>query len=87
MSLDPYPNLRPGVSDVGKRMIAITPSSSDFGTASLIYATAAGDVTYVPLQNGNANTVTETVFQGWVSPVLVRRVTAATATVWQVLTA
>jgi hypothetical protein len=87
MSRDPWPNLRPGISDVGKKMLAVTPGSSDFANASLIYAAAAGDVTYIPEQNANADTVTETVAQGWVSPVLVRRVTAATATIYQVLTA
>jgi hypothetical protein len=84
---DPWPNLRPGISDVGKKMVAITPSGTDFSAASVIYASVGGSVTYVPEQNANAETVTETVAQGWVSPVIVRRVTAATATVWQILTA
>jgi hypothetical protein len=87
MSRDPFPNLRPGISDIGKRMVAISPGSTDFANASVIYAAAGGDVTYIPEQNADAATVTETVAQGWLSPVLVRRVTAATATVWQVLTA
>ena len=86
MSRDPWPNLQPGISDVGKRMIAVTPGSSDLTNASVIYAAAAGSVTYIPDQNTDAETVTETVAQGWLSPVIVRRVTAATATIWQVLT-
>lgn len=86
MSRDPWPNLRPGISDVGKRMVAITAGSSDFANASLIYATAAGSITYIPEQNTNAETVTETVAQGWVSPVLVRRVTSGTG-LFQILTA
>lgn len=87
MSRDPWPNLRPGISDVGKKLVAITPAGTDFANACLIYAGVGGDVTYIPEQNLDANTVTETVAQGWVSPVLVRRVTAATATLYQVLTA
>lgn len=87
MSRDPWPNLRPGISDVGKRMIAITPGATDLPNASVIYASAGGSVTYIPEQNTNAETVTETVAQGWLSPVIVRRVTAATATLWQVVTA
>lgn len=86
MSRDPFPNLRPGISDVGKRMIAITAAADDFPNASLIYATAAGAVTYVPEQNTNAEAVTETVAQGWVSPVLVRRVTSGTG-FYQIITA
>lgn len=86
MSRDAYPNLRPGISDVGKALLPITPGASDFQTASLIYARAGGDVTYIPLQNTDAQTVTETVTQGWISPVLVRRVTAATASLSQILT-
>lgn len=86
MSLDPYPNLRPGISDVGKALLPITPGPSNFPTASLIYARTAGDVTYIPLNNPDATTVTETVTQGWISPVLVRRVTAATASLSQILT-
>ena len=87
MSRDPWPNLRPGISDVGKRMVAITPAGTDFANASVIYASVGGSVTYIPEQNADAVTVTETVAQGWVSPVLVRRVTAATATLWQITTA
>lgn len=87
MARDPWPNLRPGISDVGKKLVLVTPGSSDFPVSSLIYASAAGDVTYIPEQNADGATVTETVTQGWVSPVLVRRVTAATATIQQILTA
>lgn len=87
MSRDPWPNLQPGISDVGKKMLLITPSGTDFANASLIYASVGGSVTYIPEQNLDANAVTETVAQGWVSPVLVRRVTAAAATVYQIVTA
>ncbi len=87
MARDPWPNLRPTISDVGKRMILVTPGASDFANASVIYASAGGSVTYIPEQNTNAESITETVAQGWLSPVLVRRVTAATATVHQIVTA
>jgi hypothetical protein len=43
-------------------------------------------VTYIPEQNADGEAVSETVAAGWVSPVLVRRVTAAVATVHQILT-
>lgn len=86
MARDPWPNLQPSISDVGKRLALITPGSSDFSNASVIYCGVAGNVTYIPEQNTDAETVTEAVTQGWLSPVLVRRVTAATATVYQVLT-
>jgi hypothetical protein len=86
MSRDPWPNLRPGISDVGKRLAPITPGASDFANASLIYASVGGNVTYIPEQNLDAEAVIETVTQGWVSPVLVRRVTSATATLHQIVT-
>ena len=86
MARDPWPNLRPTISDVGKKLVAITAGSSDFAVSSLIYAAAGGSITYIPEQNGDSDTVTETVTQGWVSPVLVRRVTSGTG-LYQILTA
>ena len=85
MSANPWPNLQPGISDVGRRMVAITPGASDLPMHSVIYCTVGGSVTYVPAGNPDAATVTETAAQGWLSPVLVRRVTAAAGTFWQVL--
>ncbi len=87
MSRDPWPNLRPGISDVGKRLAPITPGASDFANASLIYASVGGNVTYVPEQNDPATeAATVTVTQVWVSPVLMQRVTSATATLHQIVT-
>ena len=86
MARDPWPNLQPGISDVGKRLALVTPSGTDFANATVIYCGVAGNVTYIPEQNADGETVTEAVGQGWLSPVLVRRVTAATATVYQVMT-
>ena len=87
MSRDPWPNLQPGISDVAKKLVLIAPGATDFANACVIYCAVGGDVTYIPEQNADANTVAETVTQGWLSPVLVRRVTAATATLYQVITA
>jgi hypothetical protein len=86
MSRDPWSNLQPGISDVGKRLAVVTPGASDLANSSLIYATVGGTITYIPEQNADGETVSETVAQGWVSPVLVRRVTAAAATVYQIIT-
>ena len=82
---DPYAFSSHSLEIPKKKLLAIVAAGTDLGTYSLIYATAAGSVTYVPALNDDAATITETVMQGWVSPVLVRQVTASTATVWQIL--
>ena len=48
MARDPWPNLRPTISDVGKKLVAITAGSSDFAVSSLIYAASGGSITYIP---------------------------------------
>lgn len=58
------------------KMTAVAASATDFTTYSLIYATAATSVTYLPEMNADGVTVTESVSQGWVSPVVVRNVSA-----------
>jgi hypothetical protein len=74
---NPYGNqTRPNLMAPKARMSAVTASATDFTTYSLIYATAATSVTYLPGMNADGVTVTESVSQGWVSPVVVRNVSA-----------
>jgi len=82
---DPYAYMPLSLETPKKKMTAITPGASDFDTYSLIYCTVGGTVTYLPVLNDDAATVSETVAAGWVSPVMVRRVSAAAATVYQLL--
>ena len=80
MSEDPY-KFAAGPATFGARGVAITPGAEDFagGAAKGIVCTDAGDVTIVPANNANADTIT---FPGcpvgFVPPFRVRRVTAAT---------
>lgn len=82
---DPYAFNSHSLEIPKKKLLAVVAASTDLNTYSLIYASASGSITYIPALNADVATVTETVLQGWVSPVLVRQVTAATATVWQIL--
>lgn len=61
----------------------LTPGASDFtDVAKCIEVVAAGNLTYIPVNNLDAATVTVTAAPvGWCSNVAVRRLTAATATV------
>jgi hypothetical protein len=74
---DLYANqTRPNLMAPKAKMTAVTASATDFTTYSLIYATAATSVTYLPNRNVDGVNVTESVSQGWVSPVVVRNVSA-----------
>lgn len=82
---DPYAFNPHSLEIPKKKMAAITPGATNFTTYSLIYCSVGGTVTYLPALNDDAVTISETVSAGWVSPVLVRQVTAAVATVYQIL--
>ena len=74
---DPYGSqTRPNLMAPKMKMATVTAGASDFTTYSLIYATVATTVTYLPARNADGATVTESVAQGWVSPVVVRNVSA-----------
>jgi|688.fasta_scaffold556636_2 hypothetical protein len=74
---DLYANqTRPNLMAPKAKMTAVTASATDFTTYSLIYATGATSVTYLPVKNTDGVIVTESVSQGWVSPVVVRNVSA-----------
>lgn len=73
-----------GPAALGRKIVEVTPGASDLadGVAKTVVALSSGNVTIVPADNDNADTITFTGVQaGWHSPVQVRRVTAATATV------
>lgn len=73
-----------GPQSLGRKIVEVTPGASDLadGVAKTVVALAGGDVTIVPADNDNGDTITFTgVAVGWYAPVQVRRVTAATATI------
>jgi len=82
---DPYAFTPLSLETPKKRMTAVTPGASDLDIYSLLYCTVGGTITYLPVLNDDGVTVSETVAAGWVSPVMVRRVSAAAATVYQLL--
>ncbi len=68
----------------GQQGVVITPGATDLtdGVCKGLFVAAAGNVTFVPVGNDNADTITVTAAPvGLVIPFRVRRVTAATATV------
>jgi hypothetical protein len=76
---DPYVSVtNPALSAPKVRMEIVSASNVDFDTYCLIYANAAGTVSYIPAKNADADVVVENVTQGWASPVYVRRVTSLT---------
>ena len=80
MTTDIY-NGAAGPATFGGRGVAITPAAADLpdGVSKAIVCTDAGDVTIVPANNANADTITFTGCPvGFVPPFRVRRVTAAT---------
>jgi hypothetical protein len=61
-----------------RRAVVITPSSDDIPVAKAIIMPAGGDVTVVPVDNEDADTVAFVgVPPGYIVPFQVRRVTAA----------
>lgn len=80
---DPWKSMGSDLQSFGRKTAAVTPGADDLPTvAKAIVVIADGDVTVVPVDNADADTVTFTsVSAGQVLPLIVRRVTAATATV------
>ncbi len=75
-----FADYAPSPISLGKKGDAITPGASDLaGGPKAITCLAAGNVTIVPLNNANGDTLTFTGCPvGFVPPYVVRRVTAAT---------
>ena len=69
-------------NSLGRRGVAVTPAAADLpgGIAKAVVLLADGDITVVPADNANADTVAFTGVQaGFVPPFQVRRVTACTS--------
>lgn len=79
---DPWKDYAPNLTTFGRSGRAITPGASDLDPiAKAIVCLAAGNVTIVPVDNANGDTLTFTGCDvGFSPPYLVRRVTAATGT-------
>lgn len=79
---DPTEKFQPTPSSFGKKGRVITAGAADIDPIpKAIVTTSAGDLTVVPLNNADAVTIPFTgVPVGFVPPFVVRRVTAATAT-------
>lgn len=78
---DPWKGMGGDQHSFGRRGTVITPGAADLDVASRLVVLAAGDATIVPVDNGNTATLTFTgLTVGQVLPYIVRRVTAATAT-------
>ncbi|MGV2188774.1 spike base protein, RCAP_Rcc01079 family [Agrobacterium vitis] len=82
-----YKNAGGGLQDQGRKTLAVVPGNADLSsTAKGLLVLAAGDVTVVPIDNADAETVAFTgLTAGQFIPLVVRRVTAATATVVAVI--
>lgn len=80
---DRFADFSPSPTSPGRRAAVVTPGASDLAeTAKALLVLAAGNVTVVPLDNDDADTLTFTgLGAGQVIPLRIRRVTAATATV------
>lgn len=78
-----FDSYSPSSSSFGRRARIITPGATDLDpVAKAVVCLTAGNITIVPLGNADAVTITFTgVPAGFVPPYVVRRVTAATATV------
>lgn len=80
--IDPWKNASGDAQSFGRRGYVVTPGASDLATVSKgLFVIADGDVTFIPADNADDETLTVSVVAGAVVPYLVRRVTAATATV------
>lgn len=84
---DPWKNMGGDLSSFGRRTAAVTPGANDLPTvAKAIVLLTDGDVTVVPVDNGDSETVSFTgLAAGTILPLIVRRVTASTATVVAVI--
>lgn len=73
----------PSLQTFGRRGATITPGATDLDpVAKTVVCLTAGNITVVPVDNDNADTIAFTdVPSGFAVPFIVRRVTAATATV------
>lgn len=81
--VDRWKDHPPSPQSLGRKGATITPGASDLpaGTKGVVLLTS-GDVTIVPADNDDAATLTFTgAPAGFIPPYVVRRVTAATATV------
>lgn len=83
---DPFASFQKTPNSLGTKSRLITPGATDIDPLpSTVVCVTTGDITVVPDQNANATTVSFVgVGAGYVLPFRVRRVTAATATVYTV---
>lgn len=84
---DPWKNMGGDLISCGRKTAAVTPGPSDLPVfAKALIVAADGDVTIIAADNSDSETVTFTgLTSGMVIPLVVRRVTAATATVIAVI--
>ncbi|HBF32660.1 hypothetical protein [Rhizobium sp.] len=82
-----YKNAGGALQDQARKLQAVTPGSADFPlVAKGLLVLAAGDVTFIPVDNSDTETFTITgLAAGQYIPVITRRVTSATATVAAVI--
>lgn len=78
-----FDSYSPSASSFGRKARIVTPGATDLDpVAKAVVCLTAGNITIVPLGNADGVTITFTgVPAGFVPPYVVRRVTAATATV------
>ena len=83
---DLHAGVRAGIDSLGVKSRLITPGASDIDPyAKSVVCATSGNVTYLPKENADADTVTLTgVPAGYILPHQVRRVTAATATLYTI---
>lgn len=86
MATDPYAGFQKSPSTFGTLSRAVTPGATDLDPIPKgVVCLTPGDITVVPVGNANAVTVAFVgVLAGFSPPFRVRRVTAATATVYTV---
>ncbi len=79
--IDPWKGFGGDQHGFSRQGATIAPAADDLPTASRIVVLAAGDATIIPVDNDDAGTLTFTgLAAGQILPFIVRRVTAATAT-------
>ncbi|ADZ70116.1 spike base protein, RCAP_Rcc01079 family [Polymorphum gilvum] len=83
MAADPYATVAGGPDSFGRKARIVTPAASDIDPIpKAVVLCGPGDITVVPADNADGDTVAFTdVGAGFVPPFRVRRVTAATAVV------
>ena len=79
---DPWKGMGGDLNSFGRRGTVVAPGPNDLSSvAKGLVVLAAGDVTIIPADNADGNTLSFTgLAAGAVIPYIVRRVTAATAT-------